>query len=85
MSTVIMQEVQLDQIAGQARSFLSLLRVRDPSTGFHSDRVLGSRNRLPGPAPLTTLTHGKRSPRPLSETAVKVGAILHSDLDGIIT
>ncbi len=40
MSTVIMQELQLDQIAGQAKSFLSLLRVRDPYTGVHSDRML---------------------------------------------
>ena len=63
MSTVIMQEVQSDQIAGQARSFLSLLRVRDPYTGVHSDRLLELASKICevfglGPADTQTIEAG---------------------------
>ena len=43
MSHVLLQQVQIDHqlgsMSGQANSFLSLLRIRDPYTGLHSDRV----------------------------------------------
>ncbi len=63
MSTVIMQELQLDQIAGQAKSFLSLLRVRDPYTGVHSDRMLDLASKMCeqfglGPADTQTIEAG---------------------------
>ena len=40
MFTLMIQDVGMDQMHGQAKSFLSLLRIRDPYTGVHSDRVL---------------------------------------------
>lgn len=43
MSHVLLQQVQIDHqigsMSGQANSFLSLLRIRDPYTGLHSDQV----------------------------------------------